>query len=94
MDYNTFLMHYEAYDNATSLYSYTVMENPDFRAIVNGGTVVIPYILKHLQEDPSFGLITALHEIEPSIEIPPTICGKLHEISKIMVEWGKQKNYI
>lgn len=94
MDYETFLMHYESYDSSTSFYSYTVMENPDFRAIVNGGTVVIPYILKQLQEQPSFSLIAALHEIKPSIEVPKTTCGKLNEVTKFWVDWGKQQKII
>ncbi len=65
-----------------------IVAHPAFRQIVAAGEDAVPLLLRELRKAPSL-LVFALHEITGEDPVPARARGKIREMSKAWVAWGK-----
>ncbi len=66
-----------------------IVAHPAFRQIVAAGNDAVPMLLRELRNEPSL-LVFALHEITGEDPVPRGARGKIREMSKAWVAWGKK----
>lgn len=68
-------------------------QHPAYLDIIHMGTAVVPLLLRQLQRNPDFWF-AALRAITGENPVPPRNAGKLKEMARAWVEWGRAKGYI
>lgn len=71
----------------------TLAEHPAYLEIISMGKVAIPLILKELESNPDHWFV-ALYKLTGESPVPEKSRGKIKEMAKVWVSWGKQKGYI
>jgi hypothetical protein len=66
-----------------------IISYPAYRRIVQMGPDAVPFLLRELEREPSL-LFCALQEITGENPVPTAARGKLREIAKAWVEWGRE----
>lgn len=75
------------------LSSYTdIVEHPAFREIVRLGEVVVPLMLRDLEERPRLW-VWALPEITGANPVPPEEAGNITKMSEAWLRWGRANSY-
>ena len=67
--------------------------HPAYREIVEMGAQAVPLLLAELRRRPDFWF-AALREITKENPVPPESAGKVKEMAKAWIEWGKSKGHI
>jgi len=68
-------------------------KHPAYQKIIGLGKDIVPTLLQHLQESPDWWF-NALHAIlKDGPEITEEVAGRLDELAKLWVAWGKQHGY-
>lgn len=67
--------------------------HPSYQRIIGMGPDVVPFLLKELEREPAHWF-WALHYITGVNPVPPEGEGKLKEMAKAWVDWGKKQGYI
>ncbi len=70
-----------------------IINHPAYRRIVGLGHAVVPYILHEIEAKPSL-LVWALHEITGEDPVPKASAGKIGEMAKAWLSWGKTHNLL
>lgn len=66
--------------------------HPAYQRIIGMGADVVPFLLKDLEREPEHWF-WALYSITGVNPIPPKSEGKLEEMAKAWIEWGKKQGY-
>jgi hypothetical protein len=75
------------------LSSYTdIVEHPAFREIIGLGEVVVPLMLRDLEERPRLW-VWALPEITGTNPVPPEDAGNIARMSDAWLRWGRERGY-
>jgi hypothetical protein len=74
---------------ATSL-ARRMAEHPAYRRIVAMGEQAVPLILAELEREPDHWFF-ALHEITGASPVPAHSRGKLQEMAKAWIDWGRKQ---
>ncbi len=66
--------------------------HPSYQRIIGMGPDVVPFLLKELEREPEhwFWALNSITGVDP---VPPESQGKLKEMAKAWVEWGKKQGY-
>jgi hypothetical protein len=69
------------------------INHPAYQNIINLGSPVIPLLLAELQRRPGhwFAALQTLTQVNP---VPPASAGKIEEMARAWIEWGKTQGYI
>jgi hypothetical protein len=67
-------------------------EHPAYRRIVAMGEQAVPLILAELEREPDHWFF-ALHEITGASPVPAHSRGKLQEMAKAWIDWGRKHGY-
>ena len=70
-----------------------IAAHPSYQRIISIGTPVIPFILRDLQREPDHWFV-ALSEITKEDPIPSSARGRIADMAKAWIEWGKVNNHI
>lgn len=70
-----------------------LMAHPAFQEIVAFGAEAVPFLLREMQSRPSL-LVWALPRITNANPVPPASQGKIAEMARAWVMWGRDNNYI
>ena len=65
---------------------------PAYRQIITMGEPAVPLLLAELEREPDWWF-AALKEITGADPVPPTIRGKLAEMTAAWLDWGRAKGY-
>ncbi|MCI0460356.1 MAG: hypothetical protein L0Z62_25670 [Gemmataceae bacterium] len=68
-------------------------KHPAYRQIVSMGKPAIPLLLEELQREPDFWF-AALREITGENPVPPQAAGKIEEMARSWIAWGKSQGYL
>jgi hypothetical protein len=68
-------------------------QHPAYQQIIGMGTAAVPLLLAQLQRHPDFWF-AALRAITGEDPVPPRSAGKLKEMARAWLEWGRAKGYI
>jgi hypothetical protein len=68
-------------------------KHPAYQEIIGMGPPIVPLLLAELQRKPDFWF-AALREITRENPVPPESAGKIKEMARAWVEWGRSKGYI
>ncbi len=68
-------------------------KHPAYREIVQMGPAVVPLLLAELKRDPDFWF-AALREITKENPVPERSAGKVKEMARAWMEWGRERGYI
>lgn len=65
---------------------------PSYQRIIGLGPAVVPFLLRELDRDPDhwFWALKAITGADP---VPQTGRGKLKEMARLWIEWGRQQGY-
>ena len=66
--------------------------HPSYQRIIGMGTEVVPFLLEELERKPGHWF-WALHAITGADPVPPESQGKLKEMAKAWIDWGKNQGY-
>jgi hypothetical protein len=69
-----------------------IVAHPAFREIVRMGDLVVPLMLRDLEERPRLW-VWALPEITGVNPVPPADAGKIAKMSEAWLNWGKARGY-
>lgn len=69
----------------------TVTRHPAYQEIALMGEAVLPYIMAELEREPDFWF-PALRKITGENPVPARSAGKLDEMAKAWLEWGRARN--
>lgn len=76
------------------LFSSTIsFDHPAYQEIIEMGVVVVPLILRELQQEPDYWFY-ALQEITEENPVPSDQEGNLDRMTETWLSWGKEKGYI
>jgi hypothetical protein len=64
-----------------------------YQELVKLGQPVVPLILAELAQKPSVCWFTLLAAITGENPVPPTMAGRVHEMARAWVDWGRQRGY-
>jgi hypothetical protein len=81
------------HEKGPSSNSARIAAHPAFRRIVAKGWEAVPFLLRELETRPSL-LVLALSEITAENPVPRESRGKVKEMAKAWVEWGKKKGLV
>ena len=70
-----------------------ITAQPAFRRIVAMGREAIPFLLREVKREPSL-LMLALYEITGEKPVPARSRGKINEMAKAWVTWGKKNGLL
>ncbi len=68
-------------------------KHPAYRQIVEMGPAVVPLLLAELKRKPDFWF-AALREITGENPAPPASAGKIKEMARAWVEWGRKRGLV
>jgi hypothetical protein len=68
-------------------------KHPAYQEVIRMGLVVVPLLLAELNRDPDFWF-AALREITKENPVPAGSAGKVKEMARAWVEWGRKRGYI
>jgi hypothetical protein len=68
-------------------------KHPAYQEIIQMGVTVVPLLLTELKRDPDFWF-AALREITGENPVPEESAGKVKEMTRVWIEWGRQRGYI
>ena len=68
-------------------------KHPAYRQIIEMGSAAIPLLLTELRRAPDFWF-AALREITKENPVPPKSAGKVKEMARAWIEWGRKRGYI
>ncbi len=68
-------------------------KHPAHREIVQMGPAAVPLLLAELKRDPDFWF-AALREITGENPVPKESAGKLKDMARAWIEWGRERGYI
>ena len=68
-------------------------KHPAYREIVQMGPAAVPRLLAELKRDPDFWF-AALREITKENPVPERSAGKVKEMARAWMEWGRERGYI
>ena len=66
--------------------------HPAYQRIIGMGPDVVPFLLEELEREPEHWF-WALYSITGANPVPPESEGKLEEMAKAWIEWGKKQGY-
>lgn len=66
--------------------------HPAYQRIIGMGPDVVPFLLEDLEREPEHWF-WALYSITGAKPVPPKSEGKLEEMAKAWIEWGKKQGY-
>jgi hypothetical protein len=69
-----------------------IVEHPAFQEILGLGEVVVPLMLRDLEERPRLW-VWALPHITGADPVPPSDRGKIARMSEAWLRWGKEHGY-
>jgi hypothetical protein len=69
-----------------------IVENPAFQEILRMGEVVVPFMLRDLEERPRLW-VWALPAITGADPVPPDDAGNIAKMSEAWLLWGKAHGY-
>ncbi|HVS40256.1 MAG TPA: hypothetical protein VMS17_32155 [Gemmataceae bacterium] len=67
--------------------------HPAYREIVAMGPAVVPLLLAELKRNPDFWF-AALRDITGENPVPPASAGKIKEMARAWVEWGRMRGLV
>src|SRR3954447_15336403 len=67
--------------------------HPAYQEIIGMGQEVVPLLLAELKRKPDFWF-AALRAITGEDPVPPESAGRIKEMARAWVEWGRSKGYI
>jgi len=70
-----------------------MVKHPAYQKIVRMGQVVVPFLLEDLRQNPLYWL-PALRQITQQNPVQPEHRGKIKQMAKAWLNWGKQEGYI
>jgi hypothetical protein len=68
-------------------------KHPAYQEIILMGQQVVPLLLAELRRDPDFWF-AALRAITGENPVPPASAGKVKEMARAWIAWGKARGYI
>jgi hypothetical protein len=68
-------------------------KHPAYREIVQMGSAAVPLLLAELKRDPDFWF-AALREITSENPVPEKSAGKVKEMARAWIEWGRERGYL
>ena len=68
-------------------------EHPAYQEVVALGEAAVPLLLAELRRQPDFWF-AALRQITGENPVPPESAGKVKEMARAWVEWGRAKGYL
>ncbi len=68
-------------------------KHPAYREIIRMGSAAVPLLLAELKRDPDFWF-AALREITKENPVPERSAGKVKEMARAWMEWGRERGYI
>ena len=68
-------------------------KHPAYREIVQMGSAAVPLLLAELKRDPDFWF-AALREITKENPVPEGSAGKVKDMARAWIEWGRRRGYI
>jgi hypothetical protein len=65
---------------------------PSYQRIIGLGPAVLPFLLRELEREPDhwFWALKAITGADP---VPPSSRGKVREMARFWIEWGRQQGY-
>ena len=66
--------------------------HPAHQEIVAMGEIAVPWILESLKTTGGHWFM-ALHQITGAAPVPPKSCGRVKEMTKAWLDWGRQQGY-
>ena len=67
--------------------------HPAYREIIRMGSAAVPLLLAELRRDPDFWF-AALREITKENPVPARSAGKVKEMARAWIEWGRKRGYV
>jgi hypothetical protein len=67
--------------------------HPAYQEIVRLGEPAVPLLLAELRRDPDFWF-AALRAITGENPVPPESAGKVKEMARAWIQWGRAKGYV
>jgi hypothetical protein len=67
--------------------------HPAYQEIIGMGQKVVPLLLTELKRKPDFWFV-ALREITGENPVPPESAGRIEEMARAWLKWGRSKGYI
>ena len=68
-------------------------KHPAYREIIQMGSAAVPLLLAELKRDPDFWF-AALREITKEDPVPARSAGKVKDMARAWVKWGRERGYI
>jgi len=84
----------EQYEEDTAHLSFHKADHPAFIKIVEMGWDAVPLLLENMQRKRSWIAIVALRDITGEHPWPAKHAGKIVELTKDWIKWGKQKGFL
>jgi hypothetical protein len=70
-----------------------MIRHPAYLEIIDLGEPVVPLLLDELQREPDFWF-AALQKITGADPVPKTSAGKIKEMAKAWLDWGRDKGLL
>jgi hypothetical protein len=70
-----------------------MIRHPAYQEIINMGEPVISLVLAELKREPDFWF-AALQKITGADPVPKVSAGRIEEMAKAWIEWGRDKGYL
>lgn len=70
-----------------------MIRHPAYQEIINMGEPVVPLLLAELKREPDFWF-AALQKITGADPVPKASAGRVEEMAKAWMEWGRDKGYL
>ena len=70
-----------------------MIRHPAYQEIINMGEPVVPLLLDELQREPDFWF-AALQKITGADPVPKGSAGKINEMVKAWIDWGRDKGLL
>ena len=69
------------------------VDHPAYQEVIKMGEVALPLIFRYMEEGKGGFWFDALHAITGADPIPRPLWGKIREMEKAWLEWGRERGY-
>lgn len=69
-----------------------MIRHPAYQEIIGMGEPVVPLLLAELEHEPDFWF-AALQQITGTDPVPKASAGKIEEMTKAWIDWGRDKGF-
>lgn len=72
----------------------TIIGHQDYMRVISMGVDALPFIFQDLNDDPRAHWYPALEQITKQSPVPPETRGRMEEVRKEWLKWGKANGYM